>query len=257
MKAFFRSFRGRLLLLSMVLSALFLGICSKSSPLYPLNDWVDVHCFFTMGRGILEGIVPYRDLYEQKGPVLYFLFALAALVSDRSFWGVFLMEVATYGLFLYFSGRIMAIYLGEKPIVYFLTAILCAVIPVSKAFAHGGGAEQLCLFMLAYSLWSVLSALQDKRPLSFWEAFLNGVFAAAVLYIKFTMLGFYIGLALFGFSFDGGDSFLDDGLFRLDGIQGSIIARRFDLFTDLGPSFLDALHVKSHDFFSGHVFNPP
>lgn len=197
MKAFFRSFRGRLLLLSMVLSALFLGICSKSSPLYPLNDWVDVHCFFTMGRCILEGIVPYRDLYEQKGPVLYFLFALAALVSDRSFWGVFLMEVATYGLFLYFSGRIMAIYLGEKPIVYFLTAILGAVIPVSKAFAHGGGAEQLCLFMLAYSLWSVLSALQDKQPLSFWEAFLNGVFAAAVLYIKFTMLGFYMGLALF------------------------------------------------------------
>ena len=197
MKAFLRSFRGRLLLVSMVLSAIFLGICSKSSPLYPMNDWVDVHCFFTMGRGILEGIVPYRDLYEQKGPVLYFLFALAALISDRSFWGVFLLEVVTYGLFLYFSGRIMALYLTEKPVVYFLIAILGAVIPVSKAFAHGGGAEQICLFMLAYSLWSVLSALHEKRPLSFWEAFLNGLFAAAVLYIKFTILGFYIGLALF------------------------------------------------------------
>lgn len=197
MKAFFCSFRGRLLLLSMVFSVLFLGICSKSSPLYPLNDWVDVHCFFTMGRGILDGIVPYRDLYEQKGPVLYFLFALAALISDRSFLGVFLMELVTYGLFLYFSGRIAAIYLEEKPVVYFIVAILGAVIPVSKAFAHGGGAEQLCLFMLAYSLWSVLSALHEKRPLSFWEAFLNGVFAAAVLYIKFTIVGFYLGLALF------------------------------------------------------------
>lgn len=197
MKGFFRSFRGRLLLLSMLFSALFLGICSKSSPLYPLNDWVDVHCFFTMGRGILEGIVPYRDLYEQKGPVLYFLFALSALISDRSFWGVFLMEAVTYGLFLYFCGRIAAIYLEEKPAVYFITAILGAVIPVSKAFSHGGGAEQLCLFMLAYSLWSVLASLHEKRPLSFWEAFLNGVFAAAVLYIKFTMLGFYMGLALF------------------------------------------------------------
>lgn len=197
MKAFFRSFRGRLLLLSLLFSTLFLGICSKSSPLYPLNDWVDVHCFFTMGRGILEGIVPYRDLYEQKGPVLYFLFALSALISDRSFWGVFLTEVVTYGLFLYFSGRIAAIYLGEKPVVFFITAIVGAVIPVSKAFAHGGGAEQLCLFMLVYSLFSVLLALHEKRPLTFWEAFLNGVFAAAVLYIKFTMLGFYMGLALF------------------------------------------------------------
>ena len=114
MKNYFRSFRGRLLLLGMLLSALFLGICSKSSPLYPLNDWVDVHCFFTVGRGILEGIVPYRDLYEQKGPVLYFLYALAAIVSDSSFWGVFLLEVVTYGLFLNFSGRIAAIYLGSS-----------------------------------------------------------------------------------------------------------------------------------------------
>ena len=197
MRNYFRSFRSRLLLLGMLLSALFLGICSKSSPLYPLNDWVDVHCFFTVGRGILDGIVPYRDLYEQKGPVLYFLYALAAIVSDSSFWGVFLLEVVTYGLFLYFSGRIAAIYLGNSRAVYFITAVLAAVIPVSKAFAHGGGAEQLCLFMLAYSLFSVLLALHEKRPLSFWEAFFNGVFAAMVLYIKFTMVGFYMGLALF------------------------------------------------------------
>lgn len=197
MKAVLKSFRTRLLLFCMLLAALFLGICSKSSPLYPLNDWVDVHCFFTMGRSILDGLVPYRDLYEQKGPVLYFLFALAALFSDTSFWGVFLLEVVTFGLFLYFSGRIAAIYLGNSRSIFFIVAVLAAVIPISKSFSHGGGAEQLCLFMLAYSLFSVLSALHEKRPLRFWEAFFNGVFAAAVLYIKFTMLGFYMGLALF------------------------------------------------------------
>ena len=45
-------------------------LCSKSSPLYPMNDWVDVNCFFTVGRGMLHGLVPYRDLYEQKGDLL-------------------------------------------------------------------------------------------------------------------------------------------------------------------------------------------
>ena len=45
-------------------------VCSKSSFLYPLNDWVDVNCFFTVGRGMLHGLVPYRDLYEQKGDLL-------------------------------------------------------------------------------------------------------------------------------------------------------------------------------------------
>ena len=81
-----------LMLFSFLVSTLFLLVCTKSSPLYPMNDWVDVHCFFTMGKSILNGIVPYAELYEQKGPVLYFMYAIAALISDRSFIGVFLLE---------------------------------------------------------------------------------------------------------------------------------------------------------------------
>ncbi len=42
-------------LVSLCLSFGFLLICSKSSPLYPYNDWVDVNCFFTMGRSMLHG----------------------------------------------------------------------------------------------------------------------------------------------------------------------------------------------------------
>lgn len=186
-----------LLLFSFLMSTLFLLVCSKSSPLYPMNDWVDVNCFFTMGKSILHGIVPYAELYEQKGPVLYFMYAIAALISDKSFFGVYLLEVVTFGLFLYFSGKIAEIYLGKTSLVYFIIAFLAALIPISKAFAHGGGAEELCLFMLAYSLYSVLLALHEQRTLTFKEAFINGIFAAAVLYIKFTILGFYIGLAAF------------------------------------------------------------
>ena len=38
---------------SMLLSVLLIGLASKSSPLYPMNDWVDMHCFFTVGRVII------------------------------------------------------------------------------------------------------------------------------------------------------------------------------------------------------------
>ena len=186
-----------LLLFSFLTSALFLLVCSKSSPLYPMNDWVDVHCFFTVGKSMLHGIVPYAELYEQKGPVLYFLYAIAALISDKSFFGVYLLEVVSFGLFLYFSGKIAEIYLGKVKLLYAIIAVLAAMIPISRAFSHGGGAEELCLFMLAYSLYSVLRALHEKRTLTFNEGFLNGIFAAAVLYIKFTIVGFYLGLSLF------------------------------------------------------------
>lgn len=197
MKQIHLRFRHRLLIACMLLSAVFLAICSKSSPLYPMNDWVDVHCFFTMGRSILDGLVPYRDLYEQKGPVLYFIYALISLVSRDSFIGVYLMEVITFGLFLFFSASIAQLYLGDRKVVYLIAAILAAVIPITPAFSHGGSVEELCLFMLAYGLLSILRAIKENRDLTFWEAFWNGIFAAMALWIKFTIVGFYMGLALF------------------------------------------------------------
>ena len=60
-------------------------LCSKSSPLYPFNDWVDSNVYMTMGRAMLDGGIPYRDLYEHKGFIVYAIHALAAFVSSTSF----------------------------------------------------------------------------------------------------------------------------------------------------------------------------
>lgn len=190
--------KNRILLLwSMLLSVLFIGLASKSSPLYPLNDWVDVNCFFTVGRGIVDGLVPYRDLYEQKGPVLYFVYAVLSLFSRESFWGVFLLEVITFGLFLYFSGKLGQLYVGASKVVYLMMAVLAAAVVTSWSFTHGGSVEQHSLFMLVYGLYSVVRALKEGRSLTFMEAFVNGIFAGVILWVKYTTLGFYLGLALF------------------------------------------------------------
>lgn len=187
----------RLLLWSMLMSALFIWFASKSSPLYPMNDWVDVNCFFTMGRSILDGLVPYRDLYEQKGPVLYFVYAIISLFSQESYFGVYLLEVVTYGLFLYFTGLLVQLYLGKTRLIYFLIAILAALAPISWSFTHGGSVEQLSLFMLVYGMYSTLRAIQENRGLTFRETLVNGIFAGILLWTKYTMLGFHLGLALF------------------------------------------------------------
>ena len=83
----------KLLVFSIATAFFLLLICTKCSPLYPFNDWVDVHCFLTIGRGIKHGLVPYRDLYEQKGPLLYFIVALATYISETSFAPLFVTEI--------------------------------------------------------------------------------------------------------------------------------------------------------------------
>lgn len=187
-----------LLIYAMLASALILLFCSKSSPLYPINDWMDVHCFLTLGKGMLHGLVPYVDLYEQKGPVLYFIYAIVALFCQKSMFGQYMLEVVTFGLFLYYSAKLAEIYIGKcSRYRYIIIPILAAIVATTRSFQHGGSVEQMCIFTFVYGLYSVLKAIHEDRPLAFRAALTNGIFAGAALWIKYTMLGFYVGLALF------------------------------------------------------------
>ena len=75
------------------MAALMLLFTSQCSPLYPINVWGDANCLLTVGRVMKRGGVLYRDIYEQKGPLLYLIHAAAACLSDTSFSGVYLMEI--------------------------------------------------------------------------------------------------------------------------------------------------------------------
>ncbi len=186
---------GRIALAGLVSAAVLL-ICSKNSPLYPMNDWVDVNCFFTVGRGMNHGLTPYLDLYDQKGPLLYAVFALAARISETSFLGVFLAEAVCFAAFLFFSGR-TAEDLSGTPAAYGVTAAALGIgVPLSPAFSHGGSAEELFLPVFALSLYTVLKTMRERKPLSAGQTVLLGACAAAALWTKYTFCGLYAGLAL-------------------------------------------------------------
>lgn len=177
-----------------LISFLYLLFCTKSSPLYPFNDWVDANAFFTMGKGMMHGLVPYRDLFEQKGPLLYFVYGLASLISYRTFIGGFIFEVVAFSFFLFFSFKSLSLFV-EKRIVLLLLPVIALLVLNLKAFTHGGSAEELCLPLLAISLYHLLRYLKSDDPATatlqtfFW----NGLIAGCILWVKFSMLGFWLG----------------------------------------------------------------
>lgn len=182
----------RLSLLFCFLTALsVLLFCTRSSPLYPMNDWDDVNCFFTVGKGMFNGKVVYRDLYEQKGILLYFLHGLCWLISHRGFIGVFILELTACTAFLYYSYRIMRLWCSRVCILS-LPVLFCLICN-SDSFINGDSAEELCLPLLAYGLYVGLRSVRTDTPVSFRDAVLIGVTSGAVLWIKFTMLGMYLG----------------------------------------------------------------
>jgi hypothetical protein len=179
----------------LAVSAALLAVCSRSSPFYPINYWADANCYLTVGKSMMNGLVLYRDIYEQKGPLLYLIYGLAYLVSDDGFLGVYLVEVLAFASFLLSLIRILRLYFPRAS--YLLPAALGALIAASSGFALGGSAEEFCLPLISWSLYFMLKLPKtqngESAGISLTAAALNGVLAGCVLWIKFNLLGFHLG----------------------------------------------------------------
>ena len=177
----------------LLIAAACLAICSKSSPLYPINDWTDANAYLSCGKGMLKGMVIYRDLYEHKGPLVYGLHALCALIVAHSFLGVFILEILVVGLFLLAVYKLLTLY-GAKQSAWFLLPVAAALALSSLSFYAGDSTEELCLPLLAWPLYFLLrwQKLQAPERMPAKTLVVSGVLAGCVLWIKFTMLGFFI-----------------------------------------------------------------
>lgn len=173
-------------------SLVFLLICTESSPLYPMNTWYDPNAFFTVGKGMMTGKVIYRDLFEQKGPLLYFIHGLAYLISNRSFLGVFLFEVFSFTVFLFYCYRIFSLFIQPKASLIYLPIIAVFILNLIS-FCEGDSAEEFCLPLLTISLYFLLEYFTGSKMISNRSFIWNGLIAGCVMWIKYSLLGFWVG----------------------------------------------------------------
>ena len=179
------------------ISFLLMLLLTRSSFLYPYNNWDDSNSYFSMGKSMFHGILIYRDLFDQKGPYLYFLYGLCSLVSGTTFRGVFLMEILLGAADLLLIDRILKLFCRPRTAA-FLSPILLTCMCASKSFYWGGCAEEICLPFLLSPLYVLLRTLQHSRRAEFSpkDVFLSGLCCGFVFCVKFTLMGFFLGFAL-------------------------------------------------------------
>ncbi len=170
---------------------LVLFLNSRNSPFYPFNTWVDPNTMFTVGKGVLKGYVPYRDLYEQKGPLLIFIHTFGAVVSYDTFIGIWFLELIACFAFLILIYKITSIYFSRNSII--IVPLTAVIIYSCKAFKAGDLAEEYSLPFLAYTLYLGIKALETNDLPSKQEFFLIGVTSGCVFWMKYSLVGLYIG----------------------------------------------------------------
>ena len=239
----------RIWLVCLAMSAALLLLCSQCSPLYPTNVWGDANCLLTVGRVMRAGGVLYRDIYEQKGPTLYLIHALAACMSDSSFLGVYVMEVlsltATLGLACRMLMRRVRAALAVPAV--WLTA---ALVLIGQAFSRGDSAEEFCLPLLMAAVYIVFCEYGTRRgPMRARALLVCGLLAGVVATIKFTVLGLFLGLC----AAEGVLALREGGLLRALRSAGVFLAGM--ALPILAWCAYFALHGALRDFCIAYVYN--
>ena len=179
-------------------AAVTITFVSTCSPLYPFNPWDDANCFFTIGRGIVKGRILYKDLFDHKGPLLYFVYALTALISSKSFIGAWIVEIIAAGFFAVYSWKTVKLFTEPSKNAIFLMPLFIGIVYTSKMFNFGGNAEELCFPLITVALYKGLKAIVkgDGLPEKA-DALICGILTGALFWVKYTFVGFFAGFCLY------------------------------------------------------------
>ncbi|WP_203648485.1 hypothetical protein [Secundilactobacillus yichangensis] len=165
---------------------------TESSPIFKTNQWDDTNVSFTMGRGWISGLWPYRDLFEQRGPIMYAIYALAAKISFNNFLGLFVIESA-----LLFAGFFVLLKLAElagfKQSKYTVAFFGLALFYGSNVFGFGGSPEELVFPLTAWFIYNVLRDFQHDQFPKVSTMLINGILFSIVFWIKFSLIGYFVG----------------------------------------------------------------
>ncbi|EPM6972913.1 hypothetical protein [Enterococcus sp. DIV0691] len=171
-------------------------IFSKSSPLYFINDWVDANAFFSVGKGIAHGEVPYKDLFEQKGILLYFIHAIAYKLSSTSFLGVYLLESISFATSLVLFFKICNYYFSEK-ISCVITCLTPLILLNKDYFRAGDSAEEFVFPFVLGLLYLIISISNTDEKIKGKQFFIQGLLMGCVFWIKYTLISPWIGFFIF------------------------------------------------------------
>lgn len=186
--------------ITLCIGCLFVLVWSLStSPIYRNYYGGDSAQFLTMGKGWYQGVIPYRDMFDNKGPVIFLMNMLGyALVGGRSTYGVLILQMVSMIVSAYGIWKFTGIYLS-KPLVRMVISV-AAIVLLKLNYVDGDSVEEYCLPYLVWTSFYLVQYVKQKEGIHrlSWS-FLYGITIAVCLMSRATNMVpviFLIGLVL-------------------------------------------------------------
>lgn len=165
-----------------VLSAIFLYFFSYgTSSLYP-NYGGDSEIFILVGKAISEGKILYKDIFDHKGPILFFINALGYKVGGIK--GIFFLQIINLTIIQILVYKISRLYFKSKFLS--LIPVWSIFFVFASSIDDGNVSEEYSIPFVLLSLYFYLKYLLSnkiKHPLQY--SFIYGVCLSVISLIRF------------------------------------------------------------------------
>lgn len=165
----------RTLLFLLLLLAAMLVMYKNISPLYPYNYGADSAYFRLFGSALLEGKTLYADMWDHKGPILFFIQAVGALAGteNRGLNLIFLIHYVNLVITAFLMFRIYKVFpthsgsrISQHSYRPYYLASFCAFVVFFRVIEGGNSTEDISLPYITVCLFLIMkyASEADARP---------------------------------------------------------------------------------------------
>ena len=156
----------------------------STSPLYAdyysyggMMDGGDSLQFETIGKAWTEGLIPYRDTFDHKGPVIFLVDALGFLIGGGERYGIMVFQILALFITLKFVFKFSRLATKQRNILWGSVLSIIALIFYANVYCSGNSVQEYCVPFIVASVYYIVEFLaggkNKKHPLKY--AFLYGI----------------------------------------------------------------------------------
>ncbi len=145
----------------LIIAALFITFFSCStSPLMYGNPSYDSSFFILVGKGMKEGLMPYRDFFDMKGPYIFFIQYIGQCICEGRT-GAYLMQIVSFFISLVFFDKAYRLVIKKESIITETLLLTGAVLFAAGTLTDGNLTEEYSLPFLSVSLYMILKYFRE------------------------------------------------------------------------------------------------
>ncbi len=151
--------------------------------------------FFTCGKAWMEGMTPYVDFADSKGPLLWLIYGVGYLLSPTSYIGVFWLSVLAYTFTFAIIWRTARLFSGRREAAFVL-ALMSALL-FFREYHDEVRAEDFCMPCICMGIYCMTRVLLLPSGTGLRKyAFGLGVCMAWCLLVKWNVFVMMGGMAI-------------------------------------------------------------